>query len=79
MDITAALIDAAALMVIGMGFVFLFLSLLIVVINMMAKWVPEEPQAEQSSSPRPTAQGVRPEVVAAISSAVHQYRARATS
>lgn len=74
------LISGIKLMLIGMGIVFLFLALLVWVINMTAKIIqrysPEapthlQPSTDAVSSP---AEPVRREIVAAISAAIHQYQ-----
>ena len=65
------------LMLIGMGIVFAFLALLIVIVNIMAsviqRFFPEAPMiaiTPASASTSHTDAGV----IAAISAAVHQYR-----
>lgn len=65
------------LMFVGMGIVFLFLTMLVIVINVMSKLVqryfPEEPV---SSISIPVAQNTATDksYIAAITAAVHQYR-----
>lgn len=58
------------LMLVGMGIVFTFLSMLVVFINGMSsliqRFFPETPIVAQ--------QGDDPRMIAAISAAVHQYR-----
>ncbi len=54
----------------GMGAVFIILTLLIVIITVVSKIVP----AEVSAPPALPAQGIDPAHIAAISAAVHQYR-----
>lgn len=80
MNIADLLTEAASLMLIGMVVVFVFLGILIVCINVMANLVGKE-EPEIAASPKPTApvntganSDVAPEVVAAISAAVHNYR-----
>ncbi|MGZ4959698.1 MAG: OadG family protein [Methylomonas sp.] len=62
------------LMLIGMGIVFGFLAMLVVVIGAMSSFLqrffPEVP----SRHPALAQQGDDPGVIAAISAAVHQYR-----
>ncbi|RQW62931.1 oxaloacetate decarboxylase subunit gamma [Vibrio viridaestus] len=69
--------QAAAIMVTGMGVVFLFLSIMVFLVGLMSKLIPQEapPQLSRKvSSATSTPSGVEPQVVAAISAAVHQYR-----
>lgn len=58
------------LMLIGMGIVFTFLAMLVVVINSMAsvvqRFFPETPVLSQN--------GEDPRIIAAISAAIHEYR-----
>lgn len=89
MNIADLLTEAASLMLIGMAVVFAFLGLLIICINILASFGgKDEPQvaaspktsanAPKTSANAPTSSGansnVAPEVVAAISAAVHNYR-----
>ena len=78
-NIGSLLGDAATLMVTGMSVVFIFLTILVYLVRLMSKLVPEEvpepiaaPKTIKKSQSTPSA--VSPQVVAAISSAVHQYR-----
>ncbi len=78
-NIGSLLVDAATLMVTGMGFVFLFLTILVYLVRLMSKLVPEEvPQPISTPNKNKkvpvTSAGVSPQVVAAISAAVHQHR-----
>nr|WP_086940954.1 oxaloacetate decarboxylase subunit gamma [Thaumasiovibrio occultus] len=79
-NISELLVKAGELMLTGMVFVFLFLSLLVFLVSAMARWLPqEEPQEANvpTSAKRTGAQGgVSPSVVAAISAAVKQHRER---
>lgn len=76
--ISDALIEAAMLLAVGMSVVFLFLSLLIIVINLIAKWAEKYPdsnlsqQADKKISQRPAT--VSPAVVSAITAAISQYK-----
>ncbi len=81
-NIGSLLGDAAVLMVTGMGVVFIFLTILVYLVRLMSALVPEDapesntaPVRKQKISSDPTA--VKPQVVAAISAAVHQYRTAA--
>ena len=70
MDINALLIESLQLLGLGMGAVFVILALLIALISLVSKLVPEE-------APRPAAvvhPGINPEHVAAIGAALHQHR-----
>ncbi|WP_426358293.1 OadG family protein [Pseudocolwellia sp. HL-MZ19] len=77
-------IEAGTLMLAGMVFVFVFLGLLVIFINcVLAKLAIKFPDAKpQTRAPRAakastnSAGSVSPSVVAAISSAVSQYRSK---
>jgi oxaloacetate decarboxylase gamma subunit len=65
----------------GMAFVYLFLGLLFICITLMAKYIPADkpvtpPQRKKAAKPNAVASEtqVSPQVVAAITSAVQQYR-----
>jgi oxaloacetate decarboxylase gamma subunit len=81
-NLQALFIEAGTLMLTGMVFVFAFLALLIVFINVvlvrLAKKFPDAIVETRSSSKRNNKKqddkAVSPAVVAAISSAVTQYR-----
>jgi len=81
-NLQALFIEAGTLMLAGMVFVFAFLGLLIVFINVvlvkLAKKYPDAIVKSRSSSKRNNKKSdgnsVSPAVVAAISSAVTQYR-----
>jgi len=70
MDIDALLMQSLQLLGLGMGAVFIILTLLIAIILIVSKIVPVEASAP---SALPT-QGIDPAHIAAISTAVHQYR-----
>lgn len=79
-------IEAGTLMLAGMVFVFTFLGLLIIFINtVLTKLAIKYPDAtSQSNSQRVakkvnTTQGLSPNIVAAISGAVNQYRQQHTN
>ncbi len=75
-------IEAGTLMLAGMVFVFVFLGLLVVFITqVLARLAIKYPDAiKQAKQPRnlktskPSSGGLSPNVTAAITSAVHQYR-----
>ncbi len=81
-NLQALFVEAGTLMFAGMVFVFAFLGLLIVFINVvlvnLAKKYPDAIVEARSSSKKNNKKqdgnGVSPAVVAAISSAVTQYR-----
>ena len=80
MDITRSLTVALELLGLGMAFVFVFLGLLFICINLMAKYIPADPiviapKRKKSTTSNITAQTeVSPQIVAAITTAVQQYR-----
>ncbi|MCG6200550.1 oxaloacetate decarboxylase subunit gamma [Psychromonas antarctica] len=81
MNITESLLKALTLLGLGMTFVFLFLGLLMVAVSLMAKYIPaDEPVVNKNAlkrktvAPVSTQQGVNPTLIAAITSAVQQYR-----
>jgi oxaloacetate decarboxylase gamma subunit len=79
-DIGSLLGDAAMLMVTGMGVVFVFLTILVYLVRLMSRLVPEElPQPIAApvhhSKVQQTSSTGSPQVIAAISAAVHKYRA----
>ncbi len=82
-NIGSLLFDAATLMITGMVFVFLFLTLLVYLVTLMAKIVPQEqpvvpPVPTNKNKPaQSSAQGTSPQVVAAIAAAVKQHRSSA--
>jgi len=77
--------EGLALMVFGMGFVFVFLTLLVFATNLMSRVVMKyAPAPEPRPSKRKAATPAAPastttsndELVAVISAAVHKYRSR---
>ncbi len=78
-NLNSVFVEAGMLMLIGMGFVFAFLSLLIVAINLLAKLAikfpdPLPPVRRPKSVANVDSGAIAPNVVAAITSAVAQYR-----
>jgi oxaloacetate decarboxylase gamma subunit len=76
-DIGSLMWEAAILMITGMSVVFVFLTTLVYIVRLMSKLVPEElPAQPHTNTQRSTSisTNVKPEVVAAISAAVQQYR-----
>lgn len=84
-NIGSLLTDAATLMVTGMTVVFLFLTVLVYLVRLMSVLVPQEVPPPMTPAAKPAAKpennlpssAVSPQVVAAISAAVYQYRASA--
>ncbi len=79
-NIGSLLVDAATLMVTGMAVVFIFLTILVYLVRLLSKLVPEEvpePIAAPKTNTRvqSTSSAVSPQVVVAISAAIHQHRA----
>lgn len=77
---TKLFINAAEIMLVGMGAVLAFLLLLIFAMTLMARFIPHPKLAptQRSASAQgstPSSDDVSPTVVAAISAAVHRYRA----
>ncbi|QDE32106.1 MULTISPECIES: OadG family transporter subunit [Shewanella] len=80
-SISEQLSDALGIMIMGMGLVFIFLSMLIIGIGIVAKLFPAPiaaaTAAPATAIPRAPAQvALNPKLVAAITSAIHQYRAK---
>lgn len=80
-NLNQAFIDAGTLLVAGMVFVFAFLGILVIFINtVLSRLAIKFPDAEVKSSPSRSKKasnapkGIAPNVVAAIGSAVTQYR-----
>ena len=72
--------DGLALMALGMGVVFVFLTILVISVTLMSKLIdrfqpaPVAAPAGRKSGKTPASQGQNDEVVAVISAAVHRYR-----
>lgn len=76
-DLGSQLWEAATLMVTGMTMVFIFLTILVFLVRLMSKLVPEEQPPQPQAATRkikPASSAVKPQVAAAISAAVHKYR-----
>ncbi len=80
-NIGSLLVDAATLMLTGMVVVFVFLSILILLVQLMSKFAPAEPEpaapvkkSSTTSSTINNPSGLDSKKVAAISAAVHKYR-----
>ena len=81
MDITESLFTALTLLGLGMAFVYMFLGLLFVYIHLMAKYIPADPivVAPKRNQAVSAQTQVSPQVIAAITSAVKQYRKAPTA
>ncbi|WP_339884914.1 OadG family protein [Vreelandella maris] len=71
--------DGLALMALGMGVVFVFLTLLVISVTLMSKLIGRfqpapVPVEAGRKSPPPAAPTEKDEVMAVISAAVHRYR-----
>jgi oxaloacetate decarboxylase gamma subunit len=78
MDITESLLKATTLLGLGMTFVFLFLGFLMVFVKLMAKYIPaDKPVINKKAVQKETAGAtseLNPKLIAAITTAVQQYR-----
>lgn len=71
------LLEAASLMLIGMGAVFAFLLLLVFIVQLISRVMQRYFPAKATASTAvttPGSSGPSPAVIAAISTAIHQYR-----
>lgn len=82
-ELTGQLIDAVGIMVLGMGLVYLFLSVLILGVHVVAKWCASEVNSKVAVKPSRGASGLTanagtldPKVVTAITLAVQQFRSQ---
>ncbi len=73
MNIDQLLLQSLQLLGLGMGSVFIILCLLIIIIQVIAKLVPEV-ESPTASAPLPTSAPANTQHIAAIQSAIHQYR-----
>ncbi|GLS89718.1 hypothetical protein GCM10007916_07850 [Psychromonas marina] len=81
MDITESLFQAMTLFGLGMTFVFSFLGLLMIAVKLMAKYIPADAPVANRRRPNkkvvdatPSNSEINPQLIAAITSAVQQYR-----
>ena len=81
MDIKESLFTAFTLLGLGMAFVFIFLGLLFICIHLMAKYIPADPVvvAPKRKKAASEKEQVSPQVIAAITCAVKQYRKAPTA
>ncbi|MDW6001778.1 oxaloacetate decarboxylase subunit gamma [Vibrio mangrovi] len=80
--IGSLLSEATTLMMTGMLVVFAFLTMMVFLVSLMSRLVPKEtpplsPAGSKSAQTPINSTDVSPQVVAAISAAVHQYRSSA--
>jgi len=73
MNIDQLLLQSLQLLGLGMGSVFVILSLLIVIIKLVAKLVPDA-EMVPATSPTPVIASTDMKHVAAIQAAIHKYR-----
>lgn len=80
-SINELLFEAATLLMVGMGFVFVFLTLLIVAVNLLKVFCERFPGQEPKTPTRTPSKTARPaqvnedkNIVAAITAAVHAHR-----
>ncbi len=74
-NIGSLLVDASVLMITGMGFVFIFLTILVYLVRLMSSLIPAEESLPASAPPHtPISSDISPQVIAAISAAVHRHR-----
>jgi len=81
MDVTESLFQAITLFGLGMTFVFSFLGLLLIAVKLMAKYIPADepviskrvPQKKVAAATTSKSE-ISPQLIAAITSAVQQYR-----
>ncbi|NCA70676.1 MAG: hypothetical protein EOM91_11335 [Sphingobacteriia bacterium] len=78
-SVTALLVDGLWLMVTGLTIVFVFLLMLVGLLDLMSKavarWGPQEPQPEAVAQALPPT-GDDARLTAVITAAIQQYRAR---
>jgi len=85
MDINEALFQAITLFGLGMTFVFSFLGLLMIAVKLMAKYIPADEPAvsrvpnKKATSATTSQSEINPQLIAAITSAVQQYRKAETA
>lgn len=79
MEETSLVQEGLSLMAFGMGFVFVFLTLLVIATTLMSRLVMRfAPAPAKTAPPHPTAPPARAddELMAVIGAAVHRYRRR---
>ena len=82
-ELADMLFEAATLMLVGMSMVFIFLSLMIGAVNLVAWLCAKSPESQNSSMNKQTSrnstnssssQNISPSTTAAITAAIHQHR-----
>jgi oxaloacetate decarboxylase gamma subunit len=79
MNVSELLAEAGILMLVGMVVVFLFLSMLIVAIKLLTKFAeayPDPIKPTRNEIKPISSSKISPQVIAAITAAVKQYKAR---
>ena len=81
MESTNIMMEGVNLMLMGMGFVFAFLTLLVLATTLMSKTIlrfskPEPIIAPTKKPVASAAQGHNPDIIAAISAAIHLHKQR---
>lgn len=80
MEQSSLINEGLTLMVFGMGFVFVFLTLLVFITGLMSRlvvrYIPEPKAALPAAAPIPAAAVDDGQLVAVISAAIKQYRKR---
>ncbi|MCL1145445.1 OadG family protein [Shewanella marinintestina] len=79
-SISEQLYDALGIMVLGMALVFLFLSFLILAMNLVARKFGPVPQVDNTSpavQPQMSTTAVSPLMTVVITAAIHQHRKKA--
>ena len=83
MTVAESLFKAVTLLGLGMTFVFLFLGLLMIAVKLMAKYVPaDQPVNSRGTTRRKVAlikSETNPQLIAAVTTAVQQYRKTKTA
>lgn len=78
MTVTESLLRAVTLLGLGMTFVFLFLGLLMIAVKLMEKYIPvDQPvitKGVNKNGKLSVKSEVNPRIIAAVTSAVQQYR-----
>jgi oxaloacetate decarboxylase gamma subunit len=74
MEIEQLLVQSLQLLGLGMGAVFIILVLLIGLITLVSRIVPEESSPKLAATPSPARPAVNNDHIAAISAAIQQYR-----
>ena len=82
-ELADMLVEAATLMLVGMSMVFIFLSLMIGAVNLVAWLCAKSPESQEQSMNKQTSrnsssssakQSISPSTTAAITAAIHQHR-----